>query len=606
MQNLRLDYALKPYYFVAMAMAQQRSILLLDTDEKSAQDIQRFLKVSAFAFGLSHAADTDDALSYLKNHQPNLILLDAGFAALPKYEEVRKIAEGYKIPVILLSETASPALKAQAEKAGADDFLLKNKVNLFSLQKIIVNTLKLNETTGRLDNAVEEYTARHETFSTILNRVSEGVMIINADNHIRFANERAYKILGEEGIRQHMRDFLLYREIDAEETISFKGKQSITIRISPIEWQHEHANLVILQKVAAGQPEAETSSLLNVISMLLDSIDMSVVLLRNNRVVFANKHAAAQLYFRQKELEGKKLNDIFGSEDEMLGSSSLQNFMSEKRSSGVVKVSDGSTRPVDYLIRYLNLDDELYRIVSFTLKDISPETEIPKAREEKDHFSTDDVLHLASHDLREPVRTILNYVQLIADHLSKEKYEQAIEYAGYAKDAAARMDKLLSDLKVYIALSDYAFTMSKISMKLLVNDVLKNLKQRIEETGAVVNVAALPDISGDRELVEKLLYHLVDNSLRFHRKTNPVVDIGFDKYEGNVVFCVRDNGIGIAKKYHQKVFELFERLNRVDEFPGNGLGLPICKKIVELHGGKIWVESLPGAGSSFYFTLRGK
>jgi light-regulated signal transduction histidine kinase (bacteriophytochrome) len=141
----------------------------------------------------------------------------------------------------------------------------------------------------------------------------------------------------------------------------------------------------------------------------------------------------------------------------------------------------------------------------------------------------------------------------------------------------------------------------------MVANVLKDLKPLIEEKEAVVNVAPLPDISADRELVEKLLQHLVANALLFHKKGNkPIVDIAFDKYDGNIIFCVRDNGIGISKKYHAKIFELFERLNRVDEYPGNGLGLAICKKIVEMHGGKIWVESLPGAGSSFYFTLRGK
>jgi light-regulated signal transduction histidine kinase (bacteriophytochrome) len=120
-------------------------------------------------------------------------------------------------------------------------------------------------------------------------------------------------------------------------------------------------------------------------------------------------------------------------------------------------------------------------------------------------------------------------------------------------------------------------------------------------------LAELPEVSADRELLEKLFSQLIDNAIKFHKKDRtPIVDIGYDKYDGKVVFCVRDNGIGISKKYHQKIFDLFERLNRVDEFPGNGLGLAICKKIIELHGGEIWIESLPGFGSSFYFTLQSK
>jgi signal transduction histidine kinase len=590
-------------------MAYNRSILLLDTNDKSAQDIQRFLKVSAFTFALSHAAGVQEALDYLKNHRPELVLLDGAFPDLPKYDSVKNILEQNKVPVILLSEAVGAELRQQTEKAGADDSMVKNKVNLFSLQKIIVNTLKLNETTSRLDTAVEEYSARQETFSYILNQVGEGVMIINRDNLIRFANDKAYRILGEESIRQHVSDFLLYRETEGEETIAFKGKgkYSIAIRISPIEWQNEKANLVILERQLSESAAEKHLHVFAVIEALLNSIDASVLILQNDRILFANRKSASDLLAKQKDLTRKKLNDVFGSEDELFTSASLQNFMSEKRSTGIVKAVDGSTRPVNYVLRYLNIGEELYQLMSFEVKNTSPESDVPGAREDKDRFSTDDVLHLASHDLREPVRTILNYVQLIADHITKEKFEQAAEYAGFAKDAAARMDKLLSDLKVYIALNDYAFTMNKISMKTLVAGVMKNLKPLIDEKEAEVNLANLPDVSADRELVEKLLHHLLENALRFHKKGNkPVVDIAFDKYDGNIIFCVRDNGIGISKKYHAKIFELFERLNRVDEYPGNGLGLAICKKIVEMHGGKIWVESLPGAGSSFYFTLRGK
>lgn len=592
-----------------MAMANNRSILLLDANDKSAQDIQRFLKVSAFAFSLSHAAGVQEATDYLKNYQPDLVLLDAGFAEMPKYDSIRKTLDEHRIPVILLSEAIGAELRHQAEKAGAHDSMIKNKVNLFSLQKIIVNTLKLSETTTRLDSAVEEYSARQETFSYILNQVSEGVMIINYDNQIRFANDKAYKILGEETIRQHVSNFLLYRETEQEERIEFKGsgRHKITLRISPIDWQNEKANLVILESLLADNAPEKKAQVFEVIESLLNSVDASVLILQNDRILFANRRTAANLLAKQKDLIGKKLTNVFGSEDELFTSSSLGTFMSEKRSTGLIKALDGSTRPVSYVMRYLNIGDELYQLMSFELLSISQETEIPGVREDKDRFSTDDVLHLASHDLREPVRTILNYVQLIADHITREKYEQAAEYAIYARDAATRMDKLLSDLKVYIALSDYAFTMNKISMKTLAADVVKNFKPLIDEREAVLNIANLPDVSADRELVEKLLSHLVDNALKFHKKGNkPVVDIAFDKYEGNIIFCVRDNGMGISKKYHKKVFELFERLNRVDEYPGNGLGLAICKKIVEMHGGKIWVESLPGAGSSFYFTLRGK
>lgn len=604
-----LDEEQIPSYFVLMAREHSRSILLLDNDETSARDIQRFLKVSAFIFSVSHAGSVQDGADFLKNHQPDIVLLDAGFAELPGYPSVKKILNQYKAPVILLSEAVGGGeLKQQAEKVGAVDYLTKNKVNLFNLQKIIINTLKLNETENRLDHAVEEYTARQESFSKILNRVSEGILIINRDNLIRFANEKAYKILGESHLRKDVSGLILYRETDEEEIIELKGnrKHQLLIRISPIDWQGEKANLVILREIQNEKPE-QNRLIMEMLTAFLDNVDTSIVLLKNDQISFANRFAAHQLLLPQTSVTKKRLHDIFGSEEALHSSTSLTDFMSERSATGIIKLGDGSTRNVHYTIRYLNVADELYQLMSFEVIEVLPEIEIPRGRTDEDRFSTNDVLHLASHDLREPVRTILNYVQLIADHLSRGKYDEAAEYAGFARQAATRMDTLLSDLKVYIALSDYAFTMNKISMKTLANEVLKTLKVKIAETGATVEVANLPDISADRELVEKLLLHLVDNALKFHRNNNkPIVDISYDKFEGNIIFCVRDNGIGISKKYQSKIFELFERLNRVDEYPGNGLGLAICKKITEMHGGKIWVESVPGAGSNFYFTLRSK
>ncbi|MDB5282721.1 MAG: putative Histidine kinase, partial [Bacteroidota bacterium] len=303
------------------------------------------------------------------------------------------------------------------------------------------------------------------------------------------------------------------------------------------------------------------------------------------------------------DVTGLKLNDIFEIKSPASEGLSATSFFEEKEMEGQLKNAEGLARPVKLLLKPMNIGGEFYQLLSVDTK-AQQDQGAPKGRSDEERFSTESVLHLASHDLREPVRTILNYVQLIAENLKNKKYDAAEEYTGFARDAADGMERLLTDLKVYIGLSDHNFSLSRISMKLLVADVLKQMKDEIARTGAEVNVAQLPDINGDRDLVEKLVTQLIDNALKFYKKnTKPVVDIGFDKFEGKILFCVRDNGLGISKKYQDKIFELFERLNRVDEYRGNGLGLSISKKIVELHGGTMWVESLPGFGSSFYFTL---
>lgn len=581
--------------------------MLLDSDEQSAQDIQRFLKVSAYAFTLSHASDIQEGLNYLKNRKPDLILLDANLMQQKEFAAFKQLAQKDGIPSILLSDMAEEETEKQAEKAGATDFLVKNKINLFHLQKTVANALKLSETEHKLDNTYHEFAVQHESLYKVLNKMNSGVMVVNAQNTIRYANARAYNILGEEGIKKHLAEHLSYRPADEEEQIELRPRKnlSVTIRISDLDWNGERANLFILDRVKTKdeKPDAVLSD--ETFVTLINSLSENILLLKDGKIVQANRPALHFLKMKLNALQSKLLEDILETHETLVSEISVQSFLSEKISDGVLKLSDGSEVAIEFSIKPLNLGDEFYQLLSFM--PLMREENIPGGRNDEDRFSSEGVLHMASHDLREPVRTILNYVQLIAENLKNGKIDEAKEYADFAKSAAARMEKLLSDLKVFIGLNEHPFQLSKVSMKLVLSDVLKQMKPKIDETQAEISFTELPDVSADRELVEKLLTQLIDNALKFRKKDRrPVIDIGFDKFEGNVIFCVRDNGIGISKKYYHKIFALFEKLNRVDEYPGNGLGLAISKKITDLHGGEIWVESLPGSGSNFYFTLRGK
>lgn len=584
-----------------------RNILLLDSDEQSAGDIQRFLKVSAYAFTLSHASDIQEGINYVRNRKPDLILLDANMGTQKDFAALKQLTQKNSIPILLLSDSSPAETRRQAEQTGATDYVVKNKINLFHLQKSIANTLKLSETESKLDNKFNQFAAQHETLYQVLNKMNVGVLVLNAQNNIRYANSKAYSILGEEGFKNYLADHLRFRIANEEEQIELRPTRNlaVTIRISNLDWQGERANLFLLERtrIKDEQPDAVLAN--EIYTALLNSITENILLLKGNSIVQANRQALLNLKMKPADITGQLLNGIIETGEVLVNDVSVQSFLAEKRSEGMLKIADGSEQPVRFTIKPLNLGNDFYQLLTFELAN-NPDT-IPGARNDDERFTSEGVLHMASHDLREPVRTILNYVQLISDNLNSGKVDEAKEYAGFAQSAAARMEKLLSDLKVYIALNEHPFQLQKVSMKLVLADVLKQMKKRIEEAQAEVSFTELPDVSADRELVEKLLTQLIDNAIKFRKKDRkPVIDIGFDKFEGNVIFCVRDNGIGISKRYYQKIFELFEKLNRVDEYPGNGLGLAICKKITDLHGGEIWVESLPGSGSNFYFTLKGK
>lgn len=392
-----------------------------------------------------------------------------------------------------------------------------------------------------------------------------------------------------------------YRKIVEDEFIELRpGNQVVKIRVSAIEWGNVGANLFVIDRSVS----TEQSGVLNDDSFLalFNSLAENVILVRADKIIFANRPALGVFNLSLPAIIGKHPAELI---DGYAPAAivTVKSFVSEKELKGFIKLADGTQQMVRLRSQPVSISGEFCQLLTFNPEGLQDQG-LPQGRSTENTFTTDGVLHLASHDLREPVRTIINYVQLISENLHKKKYDAATEYADFAKAAADRMEKLLSDFKVYIALNDYRPTPSKVSMKMAVADVVKQMKSAIQAAGAEVNIAELPDVNADRELVEKLLVQLLDNALKFTKKgKKPVIDIGFDKFEGNILFCVRDNGMGIAKKYQDKIFEPFERLNRVDEFPGNGLGLAICKKIIDLHKGKIWVESLPGFGSSFYFTL---
>lgn len=602
------DFYQIQFILAAVQMEQSRNILLMDSDEKSSQDILRFLKVSAYAFSVSHASDISEGINYIKTRRPDLILLDANVIGQEDFLSFTQLTRTASIPIILLSEMTEAETRQQAEKASATDYLVKNKINLFHLQKSIANALKISEAEAKSDNTFSKLSSQNESLQLLLNKVNCGLAVLNEKSQLIFANEKAYGIISSEKWRTFISKHLSYQNNEQEETVEFTYGNKTCLRITTLneKWNGEHANILILEETiiaTIGEPLSENESAIT----LINSVRDNVLLLKHNQVVLANKNALLTLKAKTVDISGKSLSLLFEGVDKYAHNDTLAGFLQPQESTGFIRQTDGQLASVKFSIQPVMLEGVLHQLVLFNLIAKDEELSIPGARSEEDRFSSEGVLHLASHDLREPVRTILNYVQLIGENLKSKNYDEATEYANYAKDAAARMEKLLSDLKTYIGLNEHKFTLSKVSMKTSLTDVLRQLKPRLEEARAEISFAELPVVTADRELVEKLLLQLIDNALKFRKgEKNPVIDIGYDKFEGNTIFCVRDNGIGISRKYYTKIFNLFERLNRVDEFPGNGLGLPICKKITELHGGEIWVESLPGSGSNFYFTLKGK
>ena len=224
--------------------------------------------------------------------------------------------------------------------------------------------------------------------------------------------------------------------------------------------------------------------------------------------------------------------------------------------------------------------------------------ELARSNAELEQFA-----YVSSHDLQEPLRMITSYLQLLQRRYQGKIDDKADKYIYYAVDGAARMQNLINDLLEFSRVTTRAGEPGPTDCEFVLNQALSNLELFIKENKATVAHDPLPEVLADNTQLVQVFQNLIVNGIKFHSEEAPKIHISAKKKAKDWIFSVRDNGIGIDPQYSEKIFEVFKRLHNKEEYPGTGIGLAICKKIVERHGGHIWVESELGKGSTFYFTL---
>jgi PAS domain S-box-containing protein len=211
--------------------------------------------------------------------------------------------------------------------------------------------------------------------------------------------------------------------------------------------------------------------------------------------------------------------------------------------------------------------------------------------------------YVSSHDLQEPLRMITSYLQLLQRRYQGKLDEKADKYIYLAVDGASRMQVLIDDLLEFSRVTTRAKEPEPIDCEFLLNQTLSDLELYIKENKATVSHDPLPEVMADNTQLAQVFQNLIANGIKFHGEEAPRIHISAEKKANELLFSVNDDGIGIDPQYSEKIFEVFKRLHNKEAYPGTGIGLAACKKIVERHGGRIWVESELGKGSTFYFTL---
>jgi PAS domain S-box-containing protein len=343
--------------------------------------------------------------------------------------------------------------------------------------------------------------------------------------------------------------------------------------------------------------------------------DAMVVVNQAGEIVLLNLQAETQFGYRRDELLGQRVKSIIpeGFAERLIadGTRSAADALAQQIGTGIELIGrrkDGSEFPIEIMLSPLESAEGI--LVTAAIRNITERKEsdehLAKTVEELKR-SNDDLqqfAYVSSHDLQEPLRMVSSYTQLLAKRYKGRLDSDADAFITFAVDGCNRMQGLIQDLLAYSRAGTNGKALLEISGEDALQTALTNLRIAIEHNGAVVTHDSLPAVTTDGTQLTQVFQNLVGNAIKYHGAEAPRVHVSATRNGGNEwIFSVRDNGLGIDPQYFERIFIIFQRLHGRDEFEGTGIGLAICKKILERLGGRIWVESQPEKGSTFYFAL---
>ena len=341
-----------------------------------------------------------------------------------------------------------------------------------------------------------------------------------------------------------------------------------------------------------------------------NALDPIVVFDLDGRIHLANHQFEICFGCKEVDLSGITIETLIPNYKNLTTIHDLraQNYSSDSRIKSMGLRTDGSQFPIEMSVSPTETDEGL-RFTAI-VRDITERYEFERSLAEKarelvrSNSELERFAYVTSHDLREPLRMVTNYAQLLEQRYRGQLGPEADKFIGYMIEGVDRMQKLIADLLAYSRVGRTEAMIENVNMSMVAKEVIAGLIISIEEASATVKVDPLPTIPANHLLMRQLLQNLLSNAIKFRRPNiSPVVRISVRESGDRYIFSVSDNGIGIENQYASRIFVIFQRLHNRSEYPGTGIGLAVCKKIVDLSNGTIWMKSKVGEGTTFYFSL---
>jgi PAS domain S-box-containing protein len=567
--------------------------------------------------------------------QPVKTIIPDGFAE-------RLVADGLRSTAVALAQQIGTGIELIGRRKDGTSFPIEIMLSPLESEEGILVTAAIRNISVRKE--AEKHLARMEgRYRGLLEAAPDAMVVVNAGGEIVLLNLQAEKQFGysrDELIAQKVTNIIpngfaerliadglrsaadaLAQQIGTGIELTARRKNGsefpIELMLSPLESAEGILVTAAIRDISVRkEAEKHLARMEGRYRGLLEAApDSMVVVNQSGEIILVNAQAEKKFGYRRDELLGRKIKSIIpeGFAERLIADAlrSAEDALAQQIGTGIELTGerrDGTPFPIELMLSPLESAEGI--LVTVAIRDITLRKaaeahllvkleELKRSNEELGQFA-----YVASHDLQEPLRMVASYTQLLSKRYKGKLDSDADEFISFAVDGANRMQRLIQDLLAYSRVESKGRDLLDTSSEQALQQAMRYLRGAIEDSGALVTHDPLPHVLADEMQLTQLFQNIVGNAIKYQNPGVPKVHItavksGLDRW----VFSVKDNGLGIDPQYFEKIFGMFQRLHKREEFTGTGIGLAICKKIVERHGGSISVESQPGQGSTFRFEL---